>query len=102
LFQLRTPKIQAAFWHSGQLAGTVRVPVPKAAMNKNDLLASSEYKIWLTRNATAMKPVPVAEAMDEFSDRHLGPGVFAVNPSHSLASRFPGEGIGHPYFDALQ
>src|ERR1700722_8215465 len=53
-FELWLPKIEIRFWHSGNLAETAVMLVPKATVYENHLFPDSKYEIRLSRHSFTM------------------------------------------------
>lgn len=69
LFKFGLPEIVAGTW-SGGVAAT-RMPVPKAAMNKNANPIAREHQIWPSRKILLVDAVSEALPMEHASYFHL-------------------------------
>jgi hypothetical protein len=75
--------------------GRFLVTVPKAAMNKNDFPAGAKDEIGSSWEIAPMKPVSVAETVDQRSDRHLRLHIFALNSTHILGAPLARKSVSH-------
>jgi len=64
------------------------MPVPEAAMNKDDCLIIWQYNIRLTRQILHMQTVAKALRMQKPSYQHFGFGIFSLNAAHVITARF--------------
>lgn len=64
------------------------VPVPKAAVNKNDLSTLPKDQIRASRQILRVQPIPVAEGENEPADDHLWSCVTRANSRHDLGAFF--------------
>jgi hypothetical protein len=60
------------------------MPVPKTAVDENDLSPLSENQIRVSWQIPSMKPVSVTEGKDEFADKQLRPRVLGADARHDL------------------
>lgn len=67
-------------------AGWIRMLVPEAAMNENNLFSTRENEIGLTGQVRPVKPIPVAEAMNQPPNCQLRFHALAFNPAHVLGA----------------
>jgi len=69
--------------------------VPEAAVNKNNLVMSSENQVGFAGEIILMKPIPVSHAVNNGADQYFGPCVFGPNPGHVVRTLFFGVNINH-------
>lgn len=62
------------------------MPMPKAAVNKNDLSASPQDDIWATHDVRWVEAITITEPPQEPSYRDLRPCVLALNQRHLAAT----------------
>ena len=94
-FQLRFPVTDIGFWQSSYRAIGVRVPVPKAAVDKNHSSAAWENKIGLPRQVSPVQPEPITEAVRERTDDPFGLHAFGPNPRHAPRPIFRAKIVHH-------
>ena len=64
------------------------VPLPIAAMNKDDLAKPGEHQSGTSRQIVAMHPVAKAKTVGDPPDSQLGFRILAPNPGHQDRSLF--------------
>lgn len=73
------------------------MPVPKASMNLDDLVALGKYEIGCSGKISAMKSKSCTERMRDAADHHLGPRVPIPDFAHVRAALFSSEMVNHLY-----
>ena len=93
LGQLLCPEacVRGGYWRT-QAAS---MPVPKASVNKQDLLPRGKHQVRAAGERSLMQPVPVAEGMNQPSHQHLRLGVFASDSRHAQMALGGCQNIGH-------
>lgn len=79
--ELLGPESHVLSWHGASLAPPM--PVPKASMNKDDLLPTWKNQIGLPRQVGSMKSVTVAEPSEDTTNYPFRRGVARTDPLHS-------------------
>lgn len=62
------------------------MPVPKAAVDKDNAAASGKYEVGIARQIAAVESVAKTEAMDHPADNHFWLRVFAPHAAHYCAA----------------
>ena len=78
------------------------MPMPKAAMNKNDLSQSWKSEVWLAWQIAAVQPIPFAHCVDHSAHGHFRGCVAAFDRPHGFAAGFRGPFTHTPNLLALQ
>lgn len=71
------------------------VLVPEAAVDEDHRASRSEDQVRLARQVLAVQPVPVAQAVDQTADDHLGLHALTLDASHVLAAARRGDLVHH-------
>jgi hypothetical protein len=67
------------------------VPVPEAAMNKNDFLPCGKRQVGLARQFRFVEPISISHTMNQMTNLHLWLCVLRTHQCHLPASLFRGE-----------
>lgn len=62
------------------------VLMPKAPVNKDDLVSRGEHQIWLSWETSLVQPEPIPQAVNKRADRQLGRHALASYSAHVLAA----------------
>jgi hypothetical protein len=81
-FQLRLPKVAAAFWQPSQFACRIRVSVPKATMHENDRATRQKNHVGTARQSPVMEPVAKPGGMKETAHAKFRLRVFMPDQGH--------------------
>lgn len=66
------------------------MPMPEAAMHKDDLSPAREHKVRLPRQVRLVQPIPVTHAVDDLPNAHFGLRILVLDTPHPFASFNPG------------
>jgi hypothetical protein len=80
---LEFPVVAVRLW---QGCGRTAVVMPKAPMDKDYLLASSEHEIRAARQILRVEPISIPHTMDEMANEQLGLRILRTYAPHDLAS----------------
>lgn len=105
--ELGSPISTMRFGYARAGTSRIRVRMPEAAVNKDDLAPTGKNKVRLSRQVLAVQPKAVSGAMEQGPDEHLRPRVLAFHRAHDRASRLGRESVNHyayrsPYWDDAQ
>jgi hypothetical protein len=78
------PEVETGFWQPRERAPGV--PMPEAAMNKNNLAPWSEDEIGTAWQLPLMKPVAIAEREHKLPNTQFRARVLGANARHDLRS----------------
>lgn len=76
-------------------SGGAVVPMPEAAVNKDDFLSGREYQIGFSGEVFSVKAEMVSDTVNQRPELEFGRCVFLPNPAHNPASFLARENIGH-------
>lgn len=71
------------------------MPMPKAAVNKNDLTFFRKNDIWFSGQILPVQPVPIAHGVEDSTYDHFRAGVNGSDGLHDFASLFCGAEVDH-------
>lgn len=91
LIELALPKLTIANWR-GRVSASF-MPMPEAAMNKDNGSPFGKDNIWRARQAPIMESKAKAFRMECLANEHFGLGVSALDPGHHAGSGFASDNI---------
>lgn len=84
--ELRDPEVLSTLWKPRQRTATVAVP--KTTVYEYYFPAASEDQVGFAWEVRDVQPVPVAHAVRQAAQAHLGSGVLSADPRHDFRATF--------------